>query len=136
MSTRDEPESSWRIFGSARDLFTSARNWKLTEKRAEISILSWRPIFYYSIRKLTKLFIWIKLFTFKNTKVQINDHKIDWNHDTGLLIIKTWGKNELKKFRFSSVSAHHYRLDQLIPCLIVPSSVVPSQMVPNCIFPL
>ena len=59
----------------------------------------------FSIIKLTKLCIWIKLFTFKNTKVQINDHKIDWNHDTGLLIITTWGKNELKKFRFSSVSA-------------------------------
>ena len=48
--------------------------------------------------KLFKLCIWIKLFTFKNTKAQINDHKIDWNHDTGFLIIKTWGKNELKKF--------------------------------------
>ena len=41
--------SSWRIFSSARlvTFFTSARNWKLTEKQAVISILSWRPIFYY-----------------------------------------------------------------------------------------
>ena len=32
------------------------------------------------------------------TIVQLNDHEIDWNHDTGLLIIKTWGKNKFKKF--------------------------------------
>ena len=50
----------------------------------------------FSIIKLTKLCIWIKWFSYNNTKIQINDHKIDWNHDTGLLIIKTWGKNELK----------------------------------------
>ena len=92
--------------GSAPDLFTSVRNWKLTEKWAEISILSWRPIFYYFLwKKLTKSCIYIKLFTFKNTKTQINDHEIDQNDDTGLLMIKTCGKNELKNFRFSSVSA-------------------------------
>ena len=52
--------------------------------------------------------IWFQLMQRKghiNTKLQINDHRIDWNHDTGLLIIKTWGKCELKKFWFSSVSA-------------------------------
>ena len=26
--------------------------------------------------------------TFCATKIQINDHEIDWNHDTGLLIKK------------------------------------------------
>ena len=102
---------SWRIFssarlGSARDLFHFSSELKIDWK------LSWNfnsqlktYFLLFSIRKLTKLCIWIKLFTFKNTKVQINDHKIDWNHDTGLLIIKTWVKNEFKKFLFSSVSA-------------------------------
>ena len=48
LSISNEPELEQKDFqlGSARDLFTSARNWKLTEKWAEISILSWRPIFY------------------------------------------------------------------------------------------
>ena len=48
VTSSDESEPSWRIFSSARlvTFLTSARNWKLTEKRAEISILSWRPIFF------------------------------------------------------------------------------------------
>ena len=92
--------------GSARDLFHFSSELKIDWKTSWNFNSQLKTYFLlFSIIKLTKLCIWIKLFTFKNTKVQINDHKIDWNHDTGLLIIKTWGKNELKKFWFSSVSA-------------------------------
>ena len=84
--------SSWRIFSSAPSwrIFSSARlgsspfslqlgieNWLKNELKFQFSVED-----LFSIIKLTKLCIWIKLFTFKNTKVQINDHKIDWNHDT------------------------------------------------------
>ena len=98
--------SRWRIFSSARDLFDFSSELKIDWKTSWNFNSQLKTYFLsFSIRKLTKLCIWIKLFTFKNTKVQINDHNIDWNHDTGLLIIKTWGKNEVKNFWFSSVSA-------------------------------
>ena len=92
--------SSWRIFSSARlvtfSLQLRIENWLKNELKFQFSVED-----LFSIIELTKLCIWIKLFTYKNTfcatNVQINDHEIDWNHDTGLLIIKTWGKNELNK---------------------------------------
>ena len=58
---------------------------------------------------MTKLCIWIKLFTFKNTKVQVNWLK-SWYRPSDN---KNLGKNELKKFRFSSVSARKLKCPSL-----------------------
>ena len=88
--------SSWRIFSSPQlgswpfSLELGIGKWLKNELKFQLSVED-----IFSIIKMTKLCIWIRSFTFKKPKVHINDYKIDWNHE---LIIKTWGKNELKNF--------------------------------------
>ena len=95
--SRAEGFSAW--LGSARDLFHFSLELKIDWKTSwNFNSHSKTYFLLFSIIKLTKSCIWMKLFVFKNTKDQINDQTIDWNHDTGLLLIKTWGKNELKNF--------------------------------------
>ena len=75
--------SSWRIFSSARDLFHFSSELKIDWKRAEISILIWRPIFYYFYACKSN---YSRIKTpFCATKIQINYHELDWNHNTWLL---------------------------------------------------
>ena len=108
--------------GLARDLFHISSELKNDWKT------SWNfnsPLKPYSLLfsaiKLTKSCIYLKLFTFKDTKVKINDH------DTGLLIIKTCGKNELKKFRFSTVSARKLKCPSSAPLGLEPSQLGSAQ---------
>ena len=67
-----------------------------------------------------------QIFTFKNTKVQINDNKINWNHgwnhDTGLLIIKTWGKKWVKKISVQLGFSSEIKVPQLGLARNFPSS--------------
>ena len=64
--------------GSVRDLFHFSSELKIDWKMSWNFNCQLKTYFLsFSIIKLTKLCIWIKLFTFKNTKIQINDHEID-----------------------------------------------------------
>ena len=78
---------------------TSARDWKLTEKRAEISILSWIPISYNKN--------WLKYASKSNYSpikrflCYISSDKWSWNWLKSWYRTsdnKTWGISEFKKF--------------------------------------
>ena len=80
-------------------------NWPKTSWNFDSQLKTYSySLFFYDklVLKMNKLSNQIIALNSKNTfwarEIQINDHEIEWNHDTGLLIIKTWGKNEFKKF--------------------------------------